>query len=233
MQFLTYTNPGTRLVNEDSLYAENSLYIVCDGVGGNVYGEIASKLACKSISEFITDNAIQIITEEFLNNALKYAINKFRELETEKPELKGMSTTIVLVAFDDAGAKIAWLGDSRCYHIRDGNILFNTIDHSLINDMRKEGITEEIHLRYVRNYITKSISANCAYSFSIHSIRKAEMQNDDFFFLCSDGVLENLKDEKITDIFLFNSSLDKIKDCILEQCRGKTKDNYTFEIIQF
>jgi serine/threonine protein phosphatase PrpC len=226
MKFITHTHSGLRPTNQDAFYANGNLFIVCDGVGGNAYGDIASKLACTSLSDYFKNTSF---SKEHLDNAFENTQQQFRETVGKYPEMKNMSTTVVMLALDNEKAIIAWMGDSRLYHIRNGEILFVTEDHSLKNELAKKG--EDVsHIK--RNIITKSLSANHAIEYSLHTIPREEIKAGDFFFLCTDGVLENVTDEFIKSHFQNGYALEKIKALILQECEGKTKDNYTFEIIQ-
>lgn len=226
MKIITHTHSGLRPTNQDAFYANGNLFIVCDGVGGNAYGDIASKLACTSLSDYFKNTSF---SKEDIANAFKSTQFQFREMVSQYPEMKSMSTTAVILAFDNEKASIAWMGDSRLYHIRNGEILFVTEDHSLKNELAKKG--EDVsHIK--RNIITKSLSANHAVEYSLHKISREKIMDGDFFFLCTDGVLENVTDEFIKSHFQSGNALEEIKELILEECEGKTKDNYTFEIIQ-
>ncbi|MCX6198464.1 MAG: protein phosphatase 2C domain-containing protein [Bacteroidetes bacterium] len=227
-----YTNSGSRSINEDAYCAQENLYIVCDGVGGRAYGEVASKLACSSISDYFKSNSTKIYEDNYLSKALQYTIEQFQETENKYPELKKMATTLVLIAFDSIGANIAWLGDSRLYHIRNGQILFVTEDHSLVNDLRKQGETNESKLTGIRNFITNSLSANNKGNFSFYRINNTGIQKGDYFFLCTDGVLENITDEILCTELSSKNTLKEKAQNIFSFCEGKTGDNFTFQIIQ-
>ncbi len=232
MQFTAHTSPGSRPTNQDCYYVNENLFIVCDGVGGKPYGEVASKLACTSISDYFKSNPCAVYDVNYVNKALQYAIKQFQETENKYPELKNMATTVVQIAFNSSGASIAWLGDSRLYHIRKGQILFVTQDHSLVNDLRKQGETDESKLAGIRNFITNSLSANNKGIFSSHTITQSEIQKDDFFFLCTDGVLENLTNEILCTELTNKNTLEEKAQNIFSLCVGKTRDNFTFQIIQ-
>ncbi len=226
MKIITHTHSGLRPTNQDAFYANGNLFIVCDGVGGNAYGDIASKLACTSLSDYFE---AKTFSKAHFDNAFENTQLQFREMVGKYPEMKSMSTTAVMLALDNEKAIIGWMGDSRLYHIRNGEILFVTEDHSLKNELAKKG--EDVsHIK--RNIITKSLSANHAIEYSLHKIPKEEIMDGDFFFLCTDGVLENVTDEFIKSHFQSEYALEEIKALILHECDGKTKDNYTFEIIQ-
>ncbi|OJV26368.1 MAG: hypothetical protein BGO32_00020 [Bacteroidetes bacterium 37-13] len=232
MKHIAITDKGSRPTNQDAYFVGDNLYIVCDGVGGVAYGDVASKLACNSFAEYFKQNPSDIYDCDFLNNALQFTVNKFQEMELQHPEMKGTATTVVLIAFDKDGAIIAWLGDSRLYHIRNGNILFMTEDHSLVNDLRKQGNTDETQLKNVRNFITKSLSANGQHEFSFHGIGKNEITQGDYFFLCTDGVIENITDELLCSELSAQNTLEDKAQKIFSLCEGRTRDNFTFQIIE-
>jgi protein phosphatase len=228
MKHIAITNIGSRPSNQDAFFESENIFIVCDGVGGSAYGEVASKLACSSFADYFNQNPSRVYDCNYLNNALQYTVQQFQNTEAKYPETKGMSTTVVLLAADFEGIIIAWLGDSRCYHIRNGEVLFVTEDHSLINELAKQGQdVSEIK----RSIITKSLCAKTESAFSLHGLSKHQIKQGDYFFLCTDGVLENITEQKINQLFSGNPVLEELQKNILSECDNKTNDNYTFQII--
>jgi serine/threonine protein phosphatase PrpC len=229
MNYTSLTNIGSRNKNEDAFYESESLFIVCDGVGGANYGEVASKLACSSLSDYFAQNPETDYNYEYLNNALRHTIQQFQETENKYPETKGMATTVVLIAFDKVGASIAWLGDSRLYHIRNGEILFVTEDHSLVKELAKKG--EDVS-GIKKNIITKSLNAKTESEFSTKTIFQNKIHKNDFFFLCTDGVLENITEEILCRELNSRGTVEVKAQKIVELCEGKTSDNFTFQLIE-
>ncbi|MBL7777821.1 MAG: serine/threonine-protein phosphatase [Chitinophagales bacterium] len=236
MKHIAITNIGSRSSNQDAYFAGENLYIVCDGVGGAAYSDVASKLACSSFAEYFKQNTAQVFDGNYMSKALQHTIQQFKETESKYPEMKGMATTVVLIAFDKDGAIIAWLGDSRLYHIRPdisgAEILFITEDHSLINDLRKQGHTDEQQLKNVRNYITKALSSKKYDGFSLHRIAESHIGGGDCFFLCTDGVLENITNEILRTELNTKNTLEQKAENVYAFCKGKTRDNFTFQIIE-
>jgi len=229
MIFTSYTDKGSRSSNQDAFFESDKLFIVCDGVGGVSYGDVASKLACSSFAEYFTANPAEIYDCDYLNKALQYTIEKFKETVNKYPETKDMCTTVVLMAFDADGAIAGWMGDSRLYHLRDGKILFATEDHSLINEMKKKG---EDTANVSRNFITKALGANRSQELSFHGIAKQDIQSGDYFFLCTDGVLENVTDDLLTEVLGSEKTMKEKSQTIFSLCEGKTQDNFTFILIE-
>jgi len=139
---------GERLNNEDALFPHNEevsanhrLFIVCDGVGGSKKGEIASALACESIRSYFKSfiHPQQEFRTDFIKKAVYYTEICFDEYLMENPSSKGMATTLSMLYIAPNGVFIAHAGDCRVYHIRNGKILYQTEDHSLVNSLVKTG----------------------------------------------------------------------------------------------
>lgn len=230
---------GGRQNNEDSIFplpeAANSnqkLFLVCDGVGGEEKGEIASALACESFQTFFETFLQDEPDEKFITKALRYTEARFDEYIKEHPEARGMATTLTMVFVGKAGITLAHVGDSRIYLFREGHILYETEDHSLVNSLVKLGkITKEEALHHPqRNVIVRAVQGT-----SNPTDADVKLLNDihtgDYLFMCTDGVLERLKSEDLSAIFSTYKSSEEIKDAILISCGGKTRDNFSFYII--
>ncbi|WP_422103808.1 PP2C family protein-serine/threonine phosphatase [Winogradskyella sp.] len=122
---------GQRENNEDSIYPKNPslhdrLFIVCDGVGGRSKGEIASALVCEKFAEYINQYDKDHVSKAYFESGLKYVEEKMEDHTKENVEAFKMATTLTLLYFstDYKAAYLIWIGDSRIYHIRNGEILF-------------------------------------------------------------------------------------------------------------
>ena len=235
MTHVSYTNIGKRAINQDHYYPiddtlQSNLFIVCDGVASSPFGEVASKQICEAAPRFFSQNHESSSDINFDSLAI-YLRESLAKMESIHPEIKGMSSTIVLLYFASDGASIAWMGDSRLYHIRDGKILYMTEDHSLANDLKQKGLLEE-NQTPSRNFIVRSMNTRTKDSFSIQLIPVSNLHEGDFFLLCTDGVLENITNQNLTELMVSGSSISNIADEIKLQCMGKTSDNYTFQLIQ-
>lgn len=140
------TEKGGRSNNEDSIYPlpeqvtlDQKLFMVCDGVGGAEKGEVASSLACESIQTFFSTFLKDDPTPEFIHKAVHYAEVCFDSYVQEHPEAMGMATTLTMAYIASSGIVLAHIGDSRIYHLRKGEILYQTEDHSLVNSLVKLG----------------------------------------------------------------------------------------------
>ncbi len=239
---------GPREKQDDSIYpelnkitADDRLFIVCDGMGGHSAGEVASQTVCSAISEYILKNCPESeggFTDDDFNNALNYA---YKELDAkDNGDVKKMGTTLTFLKFHDKGATIAHIGDSRVYHVRPGKeledteILFQTRDHSLINDLIKaKAMTpEEAKHSKQKNVITRAIQPNMERPAKADIYHTHDIKPGDYFMLCSDGLIEFIEDDNIRFIFSEQGGdIDK-KVMFLLSNQKQLRDNHSAIIIQ-
>lgn len=225
--------------NEDSIYpspeaisANQKLFLVCDGVGGAEKGEIASSLACEYFQTYFSTFLEGNPTPEFIKKALLYTEASFDSYVAYHPEAAGMATTLTMLYVGTNGITLAHIGDSRIYQFRKGEIVYKTKDHSLVNSLLDLGqITpEEAAIHPQRNVILRAIQGTRKPT-EAEIVLIEDVQPDDYFFLCTDGVMENFTDEKLARTFLRPVASEIIKDTMMESCNGKTRDNFSFYII--
>lgn len=226
--------PGKRQNNEDYLLSDlaERIFMVCDGVGGHEKGEEASKLAILSFSEFL--KGVPEINDISLKSALKYTENAF-DLFVEKNEnSRGMATTLTFLYFsDDNHALVAHCGDSKVYQLRDGQIIFKTKDHSLVQELVDGGfISEDEAVNHPKkNQITRAIQGS-KYPTKLDIKHLEDIRSGDYFMLCSDGIMEGIDEKSFADIFKSDSSLKSTKTFIYQQCMNLSKDNFTAILIK-
>ena len=234
------TEKGRRNNNEDFIFPSaelaNSgqrLFMVCDGVGGAEKGEVASALACDSFQTFFTTFLDQDDpSEDFINKAVHYTESRFDEYIAQHPEAKGMATTMTLLYIGVSHITLAYIGDSRVYHFREGEINYKTDDHSLVKSWVKLGIIteEEAAVHPQRNVITRAITG-AENSVNADVVFITDIQDGDFLFMCTDGVTECFPDEELKKLFTRDVNGEPIKDTIVERCSDESKDNFSFYII--
>ena len=231
---------GRRENNEDCIYPSSELanpgqrfFMVCDGVGGGERGEVASSLACDSFytffNTFLDDDTP---SEAFINKAVHYTESRFDEYVSLHPEARGMATTMTLLYISESGITVAHIGDSRIYQFREGQIIFNTEDHSFVQTLVQMGkITKEEAASHPKKHlITRAImGAKNSVNADVAVIRN--IQEGDVFFMCTDGVAECFTDEGLTTLFSSGQNAEQIKDTIIEHCSVEAKDNFSFYIL--
>lgn len=230
---------GGRANNEDCVYPLNgnvnndhSLFIVCDGVGGAAKGEVASSILCASIAEYFQKNNSQI-NENFISQSVTYAENNMDKYRLKHPESIGMGSTLTLLSIKENKILVAWAGDSRVYQIRKGIIIYKTEDHSLVHILLKQGqITpEEAKHHPKKNQIFRAVSSS-KNPVKVDVIELTDIKNEDFFFMCTDGVLEQLTDEYLSSLCNENLNCDEITKLVYQCCFGNTKDNFSCYLVQ-
>ena len=217
IKFSYETNVGRkRDVNEDSLWPKvdehshsatdphGMLFIVADGMGGHMAGEVASALAINEISEtyYGLDDEVTEVKER-LQIAIRTAHEKIREEAAESPEKEKMGTTVVtvVVKYDEeeqAGTVwVGWVGDSRVYLLRQGRLTQLTKDHSFLWPQIEAGQLTWTQQRFhpQRSRINRALVAH--HPITTADVRSFELQPGDRLLLCSDGLYGEVEPENI------------------------------------
>ena len=219
------------------------LFILCDGMGGHEAGEVASSTVCSAMSKSIFESAPE--TEgDFSDENLKKAIaDAFCALDAlplgDVSTDKKMGTTMTFLKFHSQGCTIAHMGDSRVYHIRPGKgredtqILFKTNDHSLVNDLIKVGelTPEEAKLSKQKNIITRAMQPKMERHPKPDVYHTVDIKKGDYFYMCSDGMLEQMEDDNLLFNFSEATGDDENKVKILTQATSQNLDNHSAIIV--
>lgn len=244
-QFVFLHQVGKRKNNEDNIFpflgevqlATNRLFMVCDGVGGANKGEIASLMVCKGMEQYFAQHPPQNVDAAYLTHALRFVEAQMSQYIAQHPECTGMATTLTLLYLDDAQNKatIAWCGDSRVYQVRRDQILYVTSDHSLVNELIKRGeiSAQEAHTHPQRNVILRAISGSESPT-KIDVYETTDLQAGDYFWLCTDGILEAINNDDIITTLLGNTEidLDSCRQLVQEMCEMSSNDNYSLYLLQ-
>ena len=222
--------------NEDAvevLEIDNGLLaILCDGVGGDYGGDMASKIAIKSTTYFFTSTDSKDYLERIKNSleeANKFVINHSAGSET----LKSMATTIEVLFLKENLAYWGHIGDSRIYHMKSGKLKQITKDHSMVQKLLDEGfITHKQAANHPnKNIIMKALGDNPYVDPDISKIKLNEYDINNFF-LCSDGVSNLISDREIEEI-LNIQGFDEKKDQIVKLIKHRgAPDDYSFIYIE-
>ncbi|MGB5847000.1 MAG: Stp1/IreP family PP2C-type Ser/Thr phosphatase [Ignavibacteriaceae bacterium] len=230
-----YSDVGkVREINEDYFGSFGgsfgNLLLICDGMGGHKGGEIASRLAVDTVSNYFKKlNDSYNISEE-IKKSLEAANTSIILKAKEDSELTDMGSTVVLVLVKNGLAYYASLGDSRIYKIRDGAIQQITKDNSLVQQMVDSNIIteDEAKVHPKKNVITKALGTNEELEPEIYEPFK--LQVNDKLILCSDGLTAHVDEEEIFELSENNppqQAAQKLVDLANE--RGGT-DNITVQI---
>jgi len=178
--------------NEDSLLVdrEHHLYAVADGMGGHRAGEVASATAIETLKSAYADGRP-------LDQAVEAANAAVFSKAADDAALRGMGTTLTAVAVEDGRtALLGHVGDSRAYLMRDGAVTQVTDDHSLVEQLVREGrlSPEEAHHHPQRAIITRALGIDAQVEVDVYRV---DLQPGDRLLICSDGLTNMLSDETI------------------------------------
>lgn len=206
--------------NQDYMFASDEkdfpLFIVADGMGGHKAGDIASKMAVEIVVAHFRNNKGKLFKEDDINNQIVKAIedanHKIYIKSLEMPEYKGMGTTITLGYICGSKVLIGHVGDSRAYFIRDKKISQITEDHSLVNELIKNGsISKEEAINHPqKNMITRAVGTSSEIAIDLFFIN---YQTDDCLLLCSDGLFNMVDEKTILDVVTIDDNKDIYRVC--------------------
>ncbi|WP_194973941.1 PP2C family protein-serine/threonine phosphatase [Aquiflexum lacus] len=236
-QIESFSEIGKKPNNEDSilvckLESGIHLYMVCDGLGGHPAGEVASQITCETIRDYFSQSKLEEIKIVDILQSLEAAKEAIKVKESAYPETLGMKTTLAGIFADKFGLKIVWLGDSIAFHIRDGKIMFQTVDHSYGNYlMYQKGFSQQdVALHPKRHKITRVVAAEKEIKPEIIDVE--EIKEGDFFLICSDGLLEQVNKTVIEDRFTKTTEIKELCINIYNTCKNKTKDNFSMILLK-
>jgi serine/threonine protein phosphatase PrpC len=219
-------------------FSEGALLCVADGLGGHVAGHIASKLAVSFMKDLLRmpppapsedsengpDPLPAIKSGIQRANEMIYSDNKAqRLLESGKP----MGTTLLAALVTPRKVYIGNVGDSRCYHIRYGEIIEKTEDHSWVDEQVKLGLMSkaEAESDQRRNVVTRSIGTHAEVEVDTYVWHVVP---GDSLLLCSDGLVNEVKDTDITNVFRRRRSAAEIAQRLVTMANDNGgKDNIT------
>ncbi len=216
-----------RRLNEDVFLVDKrtGVFLVADGMGGHAAGEVASRLAAEEISavygrrsDETTDltwpehwNMARSATANILTDAVLAGHDKVTAAVNSDENLKGMGTTVVAAVQppDTDKMVICHVGDSRAYRLRKGRLDLLTDDHSWVHEQVAAGFLTEDAARShpLKNVVTQALGGSTEPKVDI---LETDMEEDDLYLLCSDGLNSMLTDQEIQDLLGVGKELAEI-----------------------
>jgi PPM family protein phosphatase len=213
-----------RRANEDSLLVRSPLFVVADGMGGAQAGEVASRVAVEAFSGGIEDPSNP---ERSLAAHVRAANARINDLSHRRPEHAGMGTTITVAYVGEDDVSVAHVGDSRAYCLRDGELLRLTDDHSLVDELIRQGklTPEEAEEHPQRSVITRALGPEASVDVDTRTFRGRE---GDVYLLCSDGLTTMVGEEQLAALLLEHASLRDAGEALIAAAnRAGGRDNIT------
>ncbi len=218
-----------RRANEDALMVRSPLFVVADGMGGAQAGEVASKLAVEAFQGGLPDGGEP---ELALAGLAQAANNRIHELSHANAEQAGMGTTLTAVYVGESDVAIAHVGDSRAYCLREGQLLRLTDDHSLVDELMRQGrLTPEEAVEHPqRSVITRALGIEGTVEVDTRSFKG---RAGDLYLICSDGLTTMVPEERIAEIL---NATPRLRDAgellIAEANRAGGRDNITVVLLR-
>lgn len=237
---------GQRGNQEDALFpslgeatSARRVFMVCDGMGGHEHGEVASRCVAETIGTLAS--AAGECTVELMRQTFEDALDEaYRRLDALDGDGGGrgrtMGTTLTFLAFCTDGVLVAHIGDSRVYQFRRGQgVVFRTRDHSLVEDLIAAGelTPDEARSHPRRNIITRAVQPHQESPARATFRVLTDVRRGDLFFLCSDGVTEQVENAALAQILLADAPLEQRMQTLVEECqRRETRDNHTGYLLE-
>lgn len=188
--------------NGSECSSKGFLAIVADGMGGHQAGEIASRLA---IDEITNNYYLQKQNDplDSLQKAFAKANEVIYQQSNNNKVLSGMGTTSTALLLKNDHAYFAHVGDSRLYRIYEGRLFLLTEDHTIVNQMLKNGLINPVEAKNhpERNVVTRALGTRPVVEIAL-SQDPRPIKIGDFFILCTDGLYDVVSDDEIREITL-------------------------------
>jgi len=210
------SDPGLRRTSNEDSYSTRSdigLFVVADGMGGHVAGEVASRVAVEAIEAFIQETAgadknrtwpfpfdpALSLEANRLKAAFRLANRRIASRIADSQDLRGMATTASAILLGDRHACVGHVGDSRVYLLKEGQLLQITHDHSWVEEQVRAGTLSPSAARQHpwRNVVTRALSGGDDPEVDVTEMSP---MTGDRYLLCSDGLFSVLQDQRIAEI---------------------------------
>ncbi|HEY1985312.1 MAG TPA: protein phosphatase 2C domain-containing protein [Terracidiphilus sp.] len=245
LQFGQASDPGkVRTNNEDSMgsfipssrhqaRSHGFLFAVADGVGGSDLGEVASATAISVITEEFAKAQADTLLMGLMPRLIQHANSAVHDCRLA-PQYRGksMATTLVACALRADQAVVSHVGDSRCYHIRDGRARQVTQDHTWVNEQRKMGLISagEVAESDSRHVLTRSLGPEMFISPDTTAVT---LMPGDVLVLCSDGLHDEMGENTIASIVSQIKPIEEIaQELVARAVEIDGNDNTTAQVIR-
>ena len=230
------SDPGLiRSNNQDAYHIdpEGRFCIVADGMGGHAGGEQASRIATQQIQSYLSANWDSSISgEQLLESALWQANDAILLDQQQHPERADMGTTVVVAVFpSEESSWYAHVGDSRLYRFRESQLEQLTEDHTWVARALKMGdiSADEVRSHPFRHVLSRCLGREDLYSIDVQPL---DVKVGDRLLFCSDGLTEELADEKIASYLQKTPIVEKAAFSLVEAAKEQGgHDNITVVIV--
>jgi protein phosphatase len=210
-----------------SINKEYTWFIICDGIGGMPYGEVAANITVNTLNNFYKEKLIsesQLSEDLFFQKSIDAVKQEFITQITKNHNYEKMGCTLCAVIINKMNAYICWSGDSKLYQFRDNKCCWDTISHSWAFDLYRNCVLtlDEARLSET-NYLTGSINA---YTKTIRfNTKKLKLQKADRLLICTDGIWSIFEHNDLIKSFT-NCKLEVLESTLPKYFKEYANDNY-------
>jgi PPM family protein phosphatase len=227
---LTQTG-NVRRSNEDSFLLRSPLFMVADGMGGALAGELASRMCAEAFAEL---DLIQHQGEEALRATISVANRRIWDRSRTDAETSGMGTTVTAALVGENGVvSFAHVGDSRAYLLRDGALQRLSEDHSLVHELVRQGQLSEVEAEQhpQRSVITRALGTDEEVQIDTFSL---EARPGDVLLLCTDGLNTMVSESDIAGALASQTGAsDVARKLVRAALKAGGEDNVTAVVVCF
>ncbi|MDX2255382.1 MAG: Stp1/IreP family PP2C-type Ser/Thr phosphatase [Pseudanabaenaceae cyanobacterium bins.39] len=234
-QFAGATDTGcVRSANQDSYYIdpEGRFFVVADGMGGHAGGEVASKIAVDTIRDCLESMwEADITPQKLMEDAIFKANQAIMIDQSANPVRSDMGTTIVLLIFREEQPWFCHIGDSRLYRLRGAKLEQISDDHTWIARAIQTGV---VNADEAKSHPWRHMLLQCLGREDVKSIsaKELEWQPGDRFLICSDGLTEELSDDRIAHQLKSIRNCQQSAQALIESAKQRGgRDNITVIIV--
>jgi len=231
IEFGHLTHAGLRReLNEDTYYGDSDLglWLVADGMGGHEYGEVASALARETIVREIRQGAS-------LAQAIRTADEEIIRASRQRSDALPMGTTVVALRIVGNRFEVAWVGDSRAYLWRDGNLAQLSHDHSYVQELITQGAitVDQARTHPHRNVVTQALGVTEPQNLNVETLA-GDLRPGMQLLLCSDGLTEEVDDGNISQVLAHTecSAQECVDGLVAAALDGGGSDNITVVLVR-
>jgi len=222
--------------NEDSAFVSGQVIAVADGMGGHAAGEVASRIAVKTLQSLVPALTAQEIDQDSVEDLLMHSLHSIDEeiafVADEEIEKRGMGTTLTALLLRDTTIALLHVGDSRCYRLRAGTLEQLSNDHTVIQELLDQGAISQAEAAEhpQRSMLTQALRGD---GDVIPVLQMYDVKKGDRYLLCSDGLSGVLTDKEIK-IGLKKSDKDEATKFLIDATYiNGAPDNVTVLIADF
>lgn len=231
IEFGHLTHTGLRReLNEDTYYGDSELglWLVADGMGGHEYGEVASALARETVVREIRQGSS-------LAQAIRTADEEIIRASRQRTDTLPMGTTVVALRVSGNRFEVAWVGDSRAYLWRDGQLAQLSQDHSYVQELIQQGAitVDQARTHPQRNVVTQALGVTDPQNLNVETLA-GELKPGMQLLLCSDGLTEEVDDGNIAQVLGHTecSAQECVDGLVAAALDGGGSDNITVVLVR-